>query len=112
MLNKKSEIILRYLISNKHDEGQLFDFADIQKILPGCSKTLINSLLKTLGEEAYIQAVQKDGGDVVLIVLRPKGECYFENKRIEILKYWMPIILSNAIAFAALINSMLARLGI
>lgn len=113
MLNKEAEKVLKCIIE-KFD-GNFDEMVDIshkdikdKKI----TNNLINSICSQLNKEGYIgnsyPSINED--DFISVYLNHEGYSYFDNKRTNLFQTWFPIILSNLIAFVALIISIIALL--
>ena len=113
MLNANAEKVLKCIIEKS--QGDLY-----RRIYISCddfkskkiSGSLICSICAQLSKEGYIShccpSYDEDGSTSLLIT--HEGYSYFDNKRTKNFRTWTPIIISNIIAFAALIISIIALL--
>ena len=109
MLDKTSEKVLKHALSKY--KGNMEESI---KILPSqfnIDYTELNQLCVNLQAQGYLTmycyASEYEHGD---IYLSHKGLKYFELKRKERFKYWLPIVISNIIAGIALIISIITLL--
>ena len=109
MLDKTSEKVLKYALS-KYD-GDMDKAIEISPSPFNIEHTELNHLCTNLQEQGYLNlycfASDYEPGD---IYLSHKGLKYFELKKKERLKYWLPIVISNIIAGIALITSIISLL--
>lgn len=94
MLDKNSEIILKYAIS-KFD-GNMDREIYISPTLLDIDYTEFNSLCKELRKNKYLYVYSSAASnqDSAYLRLTSKGLNYFELKRKEKIKYWIPITIS------------------
>ncbi len=113
MLNKNAEKVLKCIIkkSNK-DFDELIDISHNDFKDKKFSNSLINSICNQLKNEGYISRCYPslDENDYLSVCLNHAGYSYFDIKQKKNFRFWVPIIISNIIAFAALIISIIALL--
>lgn len=109
MLDKLSEKFLRYVIDNQNDSNAIINIPTNHPDI-GISSNFITDICKELEDKGYIHAIPCDDG-VHSVILRHKGAAYFDEKKTAKLasgiKYWLPIAISNLIAVASLVISIL-----
>lgn len=113
MLNKNAEKVLKCII--KKSGGNLNEIIEISRRDfkdKEISKGLLTSICFQLNKEGYISRFSPnyDEEDYGRLLLSHNGYSYFDNKRTKNFRTWTPIIISNIIAFAALIISIIALL--
>ena len=113
MLNKNAKKVLKCII--KKSDGNFDELIDISHNdfeSEKFSNSLIDSICSQLKNEGYIGYLHSscDEDDYISLMLKHEGYSYFENKRTQNFITWTPIIISNIIAFAALIISIIALL--
>lgn len=59
--------------------------------------------LKTLVEQGYVMMIGTQRHPIIL--RKDTGFSYFEEKKRKVWQFWIPVILSNLMAFVALIKS-------
>ena len=113
MLNKTAEKVLKCII--KKSKGNLEESVNIshkdfkdKKI----TNSFINSVCRQLKKEEYIcnAYLGCNEYETIEVFLSHNGFSYFDNKRTKNFKFWVPIVISNIIAFAALIISIISLL--
>lgn len=113
MLDKTAEKVLKCIIekSKGNLEGLIAishkDFND-----KSITNNILNSVCQQLNKEGYIghYYISCEENDDIDLILKYEGYSYFDNKRQTNFRFWAPIFISNIIAFAALIISIIALL--
>lgn len=109
-VSKDAEIVLKCIIDKSGDFDSLFklSYRDFKK--PIFTNNFLNLICFELQRKGYIESLYESryDNDFLQLKITHEGYSYFQNKRKSNFKFWFPIILSNILALAALIISIIS----
>ncbi len=95
MLDKQSEKVLKYAISKYNDSSQnLISFIDTDALLLQISIDKIEIICEDLSNNGYFFNFVKYIDEGCRVQLTNNGISYFETKRTEQLRFWIPVSIS------------------
>lgn len=111
-MDKDSEIVLKRIIDKTNNFEDLLDLSYRDFDNNKFTNSFINSICHKLLREGYIHPFyeSRTATDYLNVQITHEGYSYFKILRKELFYFWIPIIVSNAIAFVALIISIIALL--